>query len=175
MITSEFEDKIYTSRIVFRGSCPLYPLTPLETYHNTWTLSPHLSYLSKYNSVQLSTFTTCPINSFLSVSPDITSSDSPFIHCFANPTDASIISSNLAIIDITNPLPEPQLTPCPATFAGWLGVSFLDEDNITHNRSSRISEILHLYSLPTSVIHSFSSLPVSLQRLSVFIFSRFTQ
>ena len=130
-------------------------------------------FLSRYNLAQFSIFTTRPVHSYPSVSKPNTPPTSPFIHCFATSPNESSIGSDLAIIDITHPPPEPQLNSSSFMFDDWFGVPFLDGDNITHVRRPHSSELLQLYSFPPSVVRSLSPLPVSLQRcicLHVFPF-----
>ena len=152
MVASEYGDNIFATRIVFRGSCCLYKLNDLVPFRDSGIRSPHLAYSDDYNSAQFSTFTTRPIHSFPSVSPASTASTSPFIFCFALPTAISQIGSDLAIVDITHPPPEPSLQPSSTLFDGWFGVPFLDTDHITHVRSPRSSEIFGLYTFPPSVV-----------------------
>ena len=163
MITSQFGDNIYASRITFRGTYPLFLLAPLAPSNRHKSPIPNQYYSSRYNLVQFSTFTKRPSNSFPSVSNPNTPSTSPFFHFFATPTYASNIGSDLVIIDITHPSLKLQLHPSSFMFDGWFGIPFLDGDNITHVRSPHSSEILQLYSFPPSMVHSLSLLPVSFQ------------
>ena len=173
MITSQYGDNIYASQIIFHGTCPLFLLNPLVPSNSLKSPIPHQFYSSRYNLAQFSIFTTRPVHSYPSVSKPNTPPTSPFIHCFTTSPNESSIGSDLAIIDITHPPPEPQLHPSSFMFDGWFGVPFLDGDNITHVRRPHSPELLQLYSFPPSVVRSLSSLPVSLLRsicLHVFPF-----
>ena len=154
MITSQYGDNIYASRIIFHGTCPLFLLNPLVPSNSLKLPIPHQCYSSRYNLAQFSIFTTRSMNSFPSVSKPNTPPTSPFIHCFATSPTASSIGSELAIIDITHPSPEPQLHPSSFMFDCW--------NNITHVHSPHTSELLELYSFPPSTVHPLSHLSTSL-------------
>ena len=130
-ITSKYSDNIYISRIAFRGTCTLSLLSPLAPSNSHSSPIPHQCYLSQYNFIYFSIFTTpCWF-----ISPT-----SPIIYCFATPTEAATIGSNLEIIDMDPPPLESQLHPSSFTFDEWFEVPFLYGDTIIHVRSPRISE-----------------------------------
>lgn len=162
MITSQYGDNIYASQIIFHGTCPLFLLNPLVPSNSLKSPIPHQFYSSRYNLAQFSIFTIRSMNSFPSVSKPNTPPTPPFIHCFAISSTASSIGSELAIIDITHPSPEPQLHPSSFMFDCWFGIPFLDGDNITHVHIPHTSELLELYSFPPSAVHPLSHLSASL-------------
>ena len=159
MIASQYGDNIYATRLVFRGNVPLYLLPTLIPFCSPSTPRPYLLYSSQYKSTQFSIFTTCPIPSFLSVSPNSIPSNLPFIICFVTSTEVSQIVSNIEIVDIIPSPLDPTLYPSLDLFDGWFGTPFLDKDQIIHVRSPHISEISSLYNLSPSIVHSLSPLP----------------
>ena len=57
-ITSKYSDNIYISRIAFRGTCTLSLLSPLAPSNSHSSPIPHQCYLSQYNFIYFSIFTT---------------------------------------------------------------------------------------------------------------------
>ena len=171
VVASEYGDNIFATRIVFRGSCSLYRLHDLLPLRDSDIRSPNLAYLDDYNSAQFSTFTTRPIHSFPSVSTVSTPSTSPFIFCFPHPSAILQLGSDLAIVDITHPPPEPSLQPSSTLFDGWFGVPFLDTNYITHVRSPHPSKNFpSIYLAPTSCTITFITPPFHFALyLSVYI------
>ena len=79
MVASEYGDSIFTTRIVFRGSCSMYKLEELVPICDPDIRSKHLAYSDDYNAAQFSIFTTRYIRSFPSVSTASTPSTTSFI------------------------------------------------------------------------------------------------
>ena len=163
MITSQFGDNIYASRIIFHGTYHLFLLAPLAPSNRHKSPIPNQYYSSRYNLVQFSTFTKRPSNSFPSVSNLNTPINITLLSLLCYSHLRVHIGSDLAIIDITHPSLKLQLHPSSFMFDGWFGIPFLDGDNITHVRSPYSSEILQLYSFPPSMVHLLSLLPVFFQ------------